>query len=164
MTLSSSINRWGERGRQGLAQVTMGTMGVIVVLMVVDVIGRKFFDRPLMGGVELVEQLLMISVYSAIPLVSLARGHINIELFDAIVPKSLRRAREALGEVFCGLLMLGAAWLAAQHALETRANGDTTTLLRISLWPLEALVVCMLLADGLCHLALSMTASPGEHQ
>lgn len=164
MTRSSSITRWGARGRQGLAQLTMWTMGVIVVLMVVDVIGRKFFDRPLMGGVELVEQLLLISVYSAIPLVSLARGHINIELFDAIVPKSLRRAREVLGEVFCGLLMLGAAWLAAQHALETRANGDTTTLLRISLWPLEALVVCMLLADGLCHLALSMTASQGAHQ
>lgn len=164
MTLSGSIKRWGERGRQGLAHLTMGTMGVIVVLMVVDVIGRKFFDRPLMGGVELVEQLLLISVYAAIPLVSLARGHINIELFDAIVPQSLRRMREALGEVFCGLLMLGAAWLAAQHALETRANGDTTTLLRISLWPLEALVVCMLLADGICHLALSMTASQGEHQ
>lgn len=163
MTLSSSINRWGERGRQGLAQLTLWTMAVIVVLMVVDVTGRKFFDRPLMGAVELVEQLLMISVYAAIPLVSLARGHINIELFDAIVPKSLRRARQSLGEVFCGLLMLGAAWLAGQHALETRANGDTTTLLRITLWPLELLVACMLLADGLCHLALSLTASQGEH-
>lgn len=162
--LTSGIFRWVHWGRSGLTHLSMWTLCAIVVLMVVDVTGRKFFDHPLMGGVELVEQLLLISVYSAIPLVSQARGHINIELFDVFVPKSWHAMRDALGEVICAVLMLGCAWLVGQHALETRMNGDTTTLLRISLWPLELLVAILLLTDGVSHLVMAFAAPQGESQ
>lgn len=162
MAMTRSIDRWGRWGRAGLSHLSMWTLCAIVVLMVVDVTGRKFFDRPLLGAVELVEQLLLVSVYAAIPLVSQARGHINIELFDAFVPTAWQGARQALGELFCAALMLGCAWLVGQHALETRANGDTTTLLRISIWPLEALVTLLLLCDGLSHLAMAWAGTKGE--
>lgn len=144
------LGRWG---RVALAQLSMWSLCAIVVLMVVDVGGRKLFDHPLLGGVELVEQLLLVSVFAAIPLVSQARGHINIELFDAFIPKGLQSWRHMIGELLCGGLMLACAWLVAHHAVETRQNGDTTTLLRISLWPLEALVAVLLLLDGLSHFA-----------
>lgn len=164
MAITRSIDRWGRWQRAGLTHLSMWTLCAIVVLMVVDVTGRKFFNRPLFGGVELVEQMLLLSVYAAIPLVSQARGHINIELFDALVPPAWLRLRLALGEVFCAVLMLGCAWLVGQHALESRASGDTTTLLRISLWPLEALVTLLLLCDGLSHLGLAWANMKGEPQ
>lgn len=162
--ITGTIQRWGRLGRGALTQLSLWTLCAVVVVMVVDVFGRKFFDRPLMGGVELVEQLLLISVYSSMPLVSLARGHINIEIFDAMVPKSLAPWRQVLCDLFCGLVMLGGAWLVGQHALETRANGDTTSLLRISLWPLECLVAFMLLADGVSHLVMVFSGVEGEQE
>lgn len=155
------FTRVGRWVRLALTQLTLWTLCAIVVLMVVDVGGRKLFDHPLLGGVELVEQLLLVSVYAAIPLVSRARGHINIELFDALVPGPAQAWRMALGEVFCGALMIGCAWLVAQHAVETRQNGDTTTLLRVSLWPLEALVALLLLIDGLSHFAATRQEPEG---
>lgn len=148
-----AIARVGRWGRVALTQLSLWSLCAIVVLMVVDVVGRKLFDHPLLGGVELVEQLLLVSVYAAIPLVSRARGHINIELFDTFVPARLQSWRHALGEAFCGVLMVACAWLVAHHAVDTHQNGDTTTLLRISLWPLEALVAVLLLMDGLSHFA-----------
>lgn len=156
-----AIARVGRWGRLALTQLSMWCFSAIVVLMVIDVVGRKFFDHPLLGGVELVEQLLLVGVYAAIPLVSLARGHINIELFDTLIPGRLRSWRHALGEVFCGALMVGCAWLVAHHAVDTQQNGDTTTLLRISLWPLEALVAVLLLIDGLSHFAASRQEPEG---
>ena len=81
-----------------------------------------------------------------------------------MVPKSWHATRDALGEVICAALMLGCAWLVGQHALETRENGDTTTLLRISLWPLELLVAILLLTDGVSHLGMAFTAPQGEPQ
>lgn len=164
MAITRSIDHWGRWQRAGLTHLSMWTLCAIVVLMVVDVTGRKFFDRPLLGGVELVEQMLLLSVYAAIPLVSQARGHVSIELFDAIFPPTWHRLRQALGEVFCAALMLGCAWLVGQHALESWANGDTTTLLRISLWPLECLVTFLLLCDGLSHLGMAWADMKGESQ
>lgn len=163
-TITRTIHRWGGWGRTALTQLSLWTLCAVVLIMVVDVGGRKFFNRPLLGGVELVEQLLLVSVYSSIPLVSLARGHINIEIFDALVPKALAPLRQTACDLFCGLLMIGCAWLVGQHALETRANGDTTTLLRITLWPLECLVAFMLLSDGLSHLVMAASGAEGEPQ
>lgn len=154
-TSKSQIARWGRTGHTLITLLSVGTLSAIVVLMVIDVLGRKFLDRPLFGAVEMVEQFLLISVYSSIPLVSRVRGHIHIEFFDALVPKAQQAWRAALGEWICAILILGCAYLVGQHALETRINGDTTTLLRIPLWPLEILVALLLLADAVSHILVS---------
>lgn len=127
----------------------------MLAVMVVDVVGRKFFDRPLLGAVEMVERLLLLSVYAAVPLVSCRRDHIRIELMDPLVPPALRGLRARASEAANALLLLGCAWLAGGRALQTWQAGDSTTLLSIKLWPFDAAVALLLVATAAVHAVLA---------
>lgn len=124
---------------------------VMMALMLVDVIGRKAFNKPLLGAVEMVELCLLVSVYASIPLVSASAHHVRIELLDAWVPERLQVWRARLSDVVCGGLLWGAAWLALGSALKSRAAEDATSLLRIPYWPFFLAVAVLLAVDGCVH-------------
>jgi len=57
--------------------------GIIVVMMlltVTDVVGRRFFSKPILGAYELSEFMLVIVVFFAIACCEFMRGHITIDL------------------------------------------------------------------------------------
>lgn len=153
--LSTRLVRWLD----GLSSALLFLM---MSLMVVDVVGRKFFNRPLVGAVELVELCLLVSVYGAIPLVSASRQHIRIELLDAVVPPSLAALRERVSELLCGLLLVACAWLAAGRTIVTLHAEDASTLLRIALWPFYAGVALLLAVDALVHLSAAFQRRAGN--
>jgi TRAP-type transport system small permease protein len=150
-TLDDERQPWSLRLAGALASVGNWTLLAMMVLMVVDVVGRKAIDRPLPGAVELVERLLLLTVYAGIPLVSASQRHIRIELADSVFPAWLQTLRARAGEAFCALVMLGCAVLVLLRAVHALQDGDSTTLLRISLWPSYGAVALLLLATAITH-------------
>ncbi|MGZ0247129.1 MAG: TRAP transporter small permease, partial [Alphaproteobacteria bacterium] len=74
--------RWPVRILTAMAALFM--LGIAAVT-VVDVTGRYAFNSPIPGGVEVIEFLLGLTIFSALPLVTVKRSHITVELFDGFM-------------------------------------------------------------------------------
>ena len=71
-------------------------MAGITGLTFVDVTGRYVFNNPIIGGQEMIEFMLGPVLFSALPLVTIKRTHITVELFDGFMSKSFKRVREVV--------------------------------------------------------------------
>jgi TRAP-type C4-dicarboxylate transport system permease small subunit len=85
--------RWPVRILTAMAALFM--LGIAAVT-VVDVTGRYAFNSPIPGGVEVIEFLLGLTIFSALPLVTVKRSHITVELFDGFMSARFKKIREAL--------------------------------------------------------------------
>jgi len=94
---------WPIRILTGVAAVFMLTATAFVF---VDVTGRYAFNRPIPGGVEIVEFILGLLIFSALPLVTVKNAHVTVELFDNFMSAEFKRWRNAV------VLVASAAMLA----------------------------------------------------
>ena len=69
-------------------------MFILMALTFVDVTGRYAFNSPVPGGVEFIEFTLGFLIFSALPLVTVKRAHITVELFDGFMSNQFKRVRE----------------------------------------------------------------------
>ncbi len=77
-----------ERGLEGLMAVFLLSMAIITVI---DVIGRYFLNAPLPGGYELVQYLMALSVFAALPLSTRSQSHLTVSLLvDGLTGRAKR--------------------------------------------------------------------------
>ena len=69
-------------------------MFVLVMFVFVDVVGRYGFSAPVFGGLDLVEFIMGILVFSAIPLISRNNDHITVSLLDHFFRGKIRRIQQ----------------------------------------------------------------------
>ncbi len=133
------------------ATVAAIALFAMMALTFADVIGRKFIGNSLPGAVELTEIFMVLMIYFALPLASLAGEHIVFDLLDRLLPASMLRWQKTLSHGLTALILFGAAWVVTQRAARSLAYGDTTATLEISLWPFHYMVAAMLLVTALVH-------------
>ncbi|MFC1867268.1 TRAP transporter small permease [Thermodesulfobacteriota bacterium] len=73
-------------------------LGIMISIIVINVIGRYLFGRPFMGTVEIVQELLVITVFFSVAHTEVRKSHIS---FDEVVARFPRRARSILTSVVC---------------------------------------------------------------
>lgn len=67
------------------------TVILMMLLVTVDVLGRKFFHQPVPGSVEITEDYLMIAlVYLAMSYVYTQGGHVRVTMFRRFIPDLLK--------------------------------------------------------------------------
>jgi TRAP-type C4-dicarboxylate transport system permease small subunit len=132
---------WPARMRAAVSALLGGVAGALLVLMmmvtVVDVVGRYFLNAPLPGGFELTQFLMAAIVYAGLPRVSDRDGQITIDLLDSVTPGRVRPVRDLLIQLICmGFFAILAyrLWVLAGEAMEW---GDITQYLR---WPLAPII------------------------
>ncbi len=79
-----------------LTVVAAAFMLLIAAVTFVDVTGRYVFASPVRGGVEIIEFLLGLLIFSALPLVTVKTAHIRVELFDGFMSAGFKRIREII--------------------------------------------------------------------
>ena len=142
------------------AIVVVGLCGMSLIT-VVDATGRYFFNSPLTGSVELIELLMILVIFSSIPLVSHGRSHIRVDIFHLFGSGRARQIQERATQLLSAgvsTLLAYATHLKAQSVME---YGDMTQMLSVSLAPFVYLMVVLLALDALLHLinAFAPTAS-----
>lgn len=120
-----------------------------------DVIGRKFFDNSLTGAVELTEIFMMLMIFFALPLASLASEHIVFDLLDKMLPSSVLHLQRCLSHALTAVIFIGATYVVAVRAMRTMEYGDVTATLEIRLGPFHYLIACMLAVTALIHVWLA---------
>lgn len=127
----------------------------MMALTFADVIGRKFVGNSLPGAVELTEIFMVLMIYFALPLASIAGEHIVFDLLDRMLPPALLRWQKSLSHGLTALVFLGAAWVVTHRAARSLDYGDMTATLEISLWPFHYMIAAMLVVTGLAHVWLT---------
>jgi TRAP-type C4-dicarboxylate transport system permease small subunit len=77
------VNRTLSRTQRAVEMLLVITLFVMVALTFVDVIGRRFFDKPVYGAHDMTEHLMALIVFAGLPVLTARREHLSIDLFDA---------------------------------------------------------------------------------
>ena len=89
-------SRYEEKGALKWAAFLLDLVAAVVlfalmVLTCIDVVGRYFFSRPLVGATELTEIGLAVVIFAAMPVITWRGGQIVVDLVDMFVsPKVLQ--------------------------------------------------------------------------
>lgn len=112
----------------------------LMLIGVVHVLGRKFFDMPIFGYIDIVEIMMAFMVFLAISYTERLGGHIRMELFVGMLRGRWLAVFELVGVVL-GLAMIGVLFVYSwDHAMRAYYLGDSTIDAQIPLWPSKIIV------------------------
>jgi C4-dicarboxylate transporter DctQ subunit len=117
-------------------------LGIFALMLVgvVHVLGRKFFDMPIFGYIDIVEIMMAFMVFLAISYTERLGGHIRMELFVGMLRGRWLALFELVGVVL-GLVMVGILLVYSwDHAMRAFYLGDSTIDAQIPLWPSKIIV------------------------
>ena len=137
-----------------ISVVAAASLFAMMLLTFADVVGRKLLGNSIVGAVELTELCMLVMIFMALPLASLAGEHIVFDLLDRYLPARVLHLQMALAHAVSAAIFGGAAWLVWVRSARTYAMGDVTARLEIGLGPFHRLVAAMLLITAVVHLAL----------
>lgn len=168
---SARLPRFVERLVRVLNAIMAAVLFAMMALTVVDVCGRYFFNRPVLGSFEITEMMLAALVFCALPLVSLWREHIAVDLFDAVLSRHFAVQRERLIALLSAVCMAFLGWHLGWKAVDAMEFGDATASLLIPLAPLNwlmcvmsalAALILLLQAAGILPVGRARATSPDE--
>ena len=123
----------------------------MMLLTFVDVVARYLFNRPIRGGFEITELVLLVLIFAGLPLVSYADEHVTMDFIDRMLPA------RALGILIRAVHALVAAvfffltWQVLVKAGRISSYGDTTDVLRITVGPFVYFMAAMIFLTALVH-------------
>ena len=143
-----------KRLTSAVSIVAAASLFAMMLLTFADVIGRKLLGNSIVGAVELTELCMLVMIFMALPLASLAGEHIVFDLLDRYLPARVLHLQMALAHAVSAVIFGGAAWLVWVRSVRTFSMGDVTARLEIGLGPFHQMVAAMLLITALVHVAL----------
>lgn len=132
---------------------------ILMMVTVVDVVGRYFFDAPLPGGFELTQFIMAAIVYAGLPPVSHRDRHIAIDLLDDVTPPGLVRPRDILVHAACMACFGVFAWRLFVFARQIAEDGDVTEYLRLPNAPIIYVGSFFCAVAAVVHLAKFLRAT-----
>jgi TRAP-type C4-dicarboxylate transport system permease small subunit len=135
--------RWPARAAHAVGLALAAAAGValfaLMLLTFVDVMGRKFFVS-VPGALELSEMLMVVVVFSGLPLVARHGEHVRFELVDPLYRGRAAGWSRCFSEGFCALAVGALAFATWRFAGRTMADGEVSIFLK---WPVGAFVYLM---------------------
>ena len=134
-TMAKSIKRavvWGVRsGRRVLNGFVYILLAGMMLTTCIDVVGRYFFNKPLLGTFELVQMFMAILGGLTIWYAATTRGHINVDMFFERFSKRTQAIVSVISSFLgCGLWFL-VAYQVYAGGRELMASGQYSSTLHI---------------------------------
>jgi len=137
----ASLLRLQARLETWMAIVGAVVVIVIMLLTVLDVVGRNFLNRPVPGAYELTEFMLVAAVFLGLALVQAHKRHIQIEFVsDRLAPKPqavLRTVTYLVCLVTFGLIVFQGGKMTYEA---WQAGAISEGIVPFPLWPPNALI------------------------
>jgi TRAP-type C4-dicarboxylate transport system permease small subunit len=129
----------------------------LMAITCIDVIGRYFFNAPLVGAFEMTEVAMALLIYAALPLVTLREEHVSIDLLGTVISQRWRRVQELVVSAVSVALLVLVAWAVFQKAGSVAEVGLYTDSLRIPMAPVAYFIslVALFTAGLMAFLSIS---------
>lgn len=128
----------------------------LMVITVLDVVGRYFLNAPLAGAFELTKLSMGLLVFSALPLVTARERHIVVGMFEPILAATARRRAVQQGAVNAiAMVIMGfMAWQMWRYAFDQAGSGLTTPSLLLPMEPFAFYMAAMAVVTTLVFVAV----------
>ena len=141
--------------------VSAGATAMMVLILVTDVSMRTSSNRILPGTVELVELLMVATVFMSLAYTSLTDGFVSVELVYSRLSKRLQAILDSFASFFGMLVYALISWQIGIRAWENlwAVNPLETAMLRVPIFPflfmaaLGSALLCLQLLVRFCCLA-----------
>ena len=155
----AASRHWFVRsGARVAALCTALALAAIMVLMVVDVTGRYVFNSPVPGAGELIELLMGIVIFSALPLTTAHGEHVKLDYFDGVIKGAAGRIIRFAVEIASASIVAFLAWRVAVKAGTILQYRDTTPFLNIPIGPIAVFVAAATAVTALIFVAKAYAA------
>ena len=151
---------WEKRADAVLGIAASALLFCMMVLTFFDVVGRYLLNKPIRGGFEITELLLLVLIFAGLPLVSHADEHVTMDFIDRILPDRLAGVWVRVMHAICVAIMAFLTWQVWIKAGKIAAYGDTTDVLRIPVTPFVYFMTAMMALTSLVH--VFKIFSPGQ--
>ena len=125
----------------------------IMALTFFDVGGRKLLGNSIPGSLELTELLMVVVIFSAIPLVSHRGEHVTFDSLDAYLPQWVQVAQRVVVHLLCAAAMMALAALMWRTGSQFLESGETTAQLKLLKAPFIYGMAVLCGITALVHLA-----------
>jgi TRAP-type C4-dicarboxylate transport system permease small subunit len=112
----------------------------LMALIFIDVFLRYFFNRPLLGGTELVEFLMALTISLSFGYGQLLKRHVNVEIFYQKLKSRIRAAVDIIIYLLCFGIYFLIAYSAVLQADYLKDAKMTSQVLLIPVWPFRAVL------------------------
>ncbi|MBO6718601.1 MAG: TRAP transporter small permease [Rhizobiaceae bacterium] len=123
-----------------IERVAAVMLAAITILVVVSAAGRYLFSMPIPDAFDLSRLLIGAAIMWGFASVGYRGSHIKVELFADMLPPAFQRAVNlfAWGVLLVFTVLL--CWKMGARVLSAQASGEATMDLRLSAWPVMALI------------------------
>ncbi len=150
--MSQPEHLWERRADAVLGVAASAILFCMMALTFVDVVLRYIFNRPIRGGFEVTELMLLVLIFAGLPLVSHAGEHVTLDFIDRLLGRSATHHLERFVHFACAAIMFLLTWLVWLKADRIWAYRDATDVLRIVYGPFVYFMAAMIALTGLIHL------------
>ena len=123
---------------------------IILLIILIDVIGRNFFDFPLSWAVEGSGLCLIGGIFLAVSRVELDRDHILLDILYANYPHRIKLLCDLLTRAFATLWMLGATIRSAVEVHTAYIMRESGSDFRYPFWPMRIIMTLGFFVLVLC--------------
>jgi TRAP-type C4-dicarboxylate transport system permease small subunit len=124
-----------------LGSISSFLLVVMVLIVVINVVGRFFFKFPMFGTIELVELTMTVICFFAIPYTSVFRRHVRITLIIDHLSESIRRQLERVVSILNAAIFSLIAYQAIKNAMYYARNlAQCTDTLEIPIAPFKGVM------------------------
>jgi TRAP-type C4-dicarboxylate transport system permease small subunit len=109
----------------------------LMALIGFDVVMRYVLRLPFLGAYELTELAMALIVFLGLPYCAATRGHVAVDVLGGWLDRPRLRWIGVVIHLVGAVLLAVMAWQAALFALGSRARGEGTNMLAITIWPFE---------------------------
>jgi TRAP-type C4-dicarboxylate transport system permease small subunit len=152
--MNTVINRTGDI----LSYVAAGILFMLAGLTFCDVIGRRFFDAPIMGTIEIVELGMATAAFFAMPRAFLTNSHVSAQFIEHLAVGTFG----AIIAFFRGSLMIGIIGLMAYattiKAIELVYDNRVTIELEMPFYPFKLIIAAAMWCSAIAALAWTVRA------
>lgn len=142
--------------------------GIVLILMaamsLASIVGRTFFDHPIVGDYELVQAMSAMGISMTLPFCQMVRGHVIVDFFTLRCPKRFNQALDLVASLLLAAMAFVVCWRVAVGMLDLRANGDASMLLGFPTWIAYLPMVPSFFLLGCAALHTAWTDSRGGAQ
>lgn len=127
----------------------------LMLIGVAQILGRKFFNYPIFGYIDMVEIMMSFLVFMGLAYTDRLGGHIRMEVVATLLPRRMLWLFEVVGVLISLGVIAVLTYYTWTHAVRAYSSGDSSMDAQILLWP-SKLVVSLSLALLFVRLLVSL--------
>jgi TRAP-type C4-dicarboxylate transport system permease small subunit len=134
------LARWWLYLDFGLKLVMALFLFVMMALTAADVVGRYVLNAPISGAFEIVQYLMAVVVFAALPVTTAADAHLSVSLMPRTIPGTIGWLHRVVIRAVSAVALLLIAWRMADQAQILSNSQQVSGFLQLPLAPVAAVM------------------------